>query len=205
MGPMTAPVSLVLLRGLLPDVPLKPGTIVNGRVLNARTVVLEGVRLQTTLPEGVEPGMRLRFQVKEATTERIHLQVVGPPEGREAQQAQQTQTAAQAQEVPPAAYALALPGGVTARIHVTEQDEEEERRGAGRQVRAVVVRYDSPTLGRMDVRLDGLAAAVHVSAGEPADRVREAADVLREALARAAGGPVQVTVHPRAETVNVRA
>jgi hypothetical protein len=44
-----------------------------------------------------------------------------------------------------------------------------------------------------------------VSAGEPADTVRGAAEVLRDALARVTGGPVQVTVHPRDETLDVRA
>jgi flagellar biosynthesis protein len=40
---------------------------------------------------------------------------------------------------------------------------------------AVVVRYDSPTLGRLDVRLDAQSAAVHVSDGDPALTVASAA------------------------------
>jgi hypothetical protein len=193
---MPAPVELVLVRGLLPDVGLKPGTILSGRVLDASTLVLAGVRLAAKLPAGVEPGQHLRLKVAEASTERIHLQVVD-------QQAPQT---AAAQPAPPSAavYAMALPGGVATRVHVEER-EEAGRRGEAGAARAVVVRYDSPTLGRMDVRIDRSSAAVHVSAGEPADRVRGAAEVLREALARVTGGPVQVTVHPREETLDVRA
>jgi len=69
----------------------------------------------------------------------------------------------------------------------------------------VVVRYDSPTLGRLDIRLDASSAAVHVSDGDPALRVRAAADQLRDALTQAGGAPVLVTVHPRAQTLNVQA
>jgi len=188
-------VNLVLLRGILPDLPLSPGTVVHARVLDARTLVLSGVRLAAQLPDGVEPGQRLRLRVEEASADRVHLRVV--------EQAQPP--AEQAPAVPPSAYEVALPGGAVARVHVEEREEAEAaRRGAG-EVRSVVVRYDSPTLGRLDVRLDRSAAAVHVSAGEPADTVRGAAEVLRDALARVTGGPVQVTVHPRSETLDVRA
>lgn len=198
---MAGPVDLVLLRGMLPDVPLRPGAVVHGRVLDARTLVLEGVRVQAQLPEGVEPGQRLRLRVEETGAERLHLRVlemVQPPPA--------APDPAAAPRVPPTAYAIALPGGVMARIHVEDDDDANTRRGPRGGARAaVVVRYDSPSLGRLDVRLDQASAAVHVSAGEPADRVRAAAGVLREALGRATGAPVQVTVHPRGETLDVRA
>jgi hypothetical protein len=192
---LAAPVNLVLLRGMLPDLPLSPGTVVHARVLDARTLVLAGVRMAAQLPDGVEPGQHLRLRVEDASAERVHLRVVEQPQ----------QAAEQAVAIPPSAYQLALPGGAVARVFVDEREEAEGGRGSPGEARAVVVRYDSPTLGRLDVRLDRAAAAVHVSAGEPADTVRGAADVLREALARVTGGPVQVTVHPRAETLDVRA
>jgi hypothetical protein len=181
---------------MLPDLPLTTGTVLNARVLDVRTLVLAGVRIPAKLPDGMVPGQQLRLRVEEAGAERVHLKVVeqaAPP------------AAEQAQAIPAAAYALALPGGAVARVHVEEREEAEARRGGGAAVRSVVVRYDSPTLGRLDVRLDRGAAAVHVSAGEPAEAVRGAADVLRVALARVTGGPVQVTVHPREETLDVRA
>jgi hypothetical protein len=193
-GPV--PINLVLLRGLLPDVGLTPGTVVHGRVLDARTLVLAGVRMAAQLPDGVEPGQRLRLRVEEASTDKLHLRVLDQP---------QAPVADQAAAVPATAYQLALPGGVTARVFVEEREASEGGRGAPGGAGAVVVRYDSPTLGRLDVRLDRSAAAVHVSAGEPAERVRGAADVLRDALARVTGGPVQVTVHPRTETLDVQA
>jgi hypothetical protein len=189
------PANLVLLRGLLPDLSLTPGTMVTARVLDARTLSLAGVRLAAQLPEGVAAGQVLRLRVAETSTERIHLQIV--------ETAGQTQAAAP--QVPPSAYQLALPGGAVARVHVEEREEAEGgKRGAG-QARSVVVRYDSPTLGRLDIRLDASSAAVHVSDGDPAARVRAAADQLRDALTEAGGAPVLVTVHPREQTLNVQA
>lgn len=191
-------VSLILLRGLLPDLPLSPGTLVSGRVLDAKTLVLHGVRLQAQLPEGVVAGQRLRMRVEEASADRLHLRIVDqPPSGTPTQESQGAQ-------VPAAAYALALPGGAQARIFVEPDEGGDGERGV-RHRAAVVVRYDSPTLGRLDVRLDEAAAAIHVADGEPAQRVRAAADVLAGALERARGAPVQVTVHPRQDTLDVRA
>jgi hypothetical protein len=165
-------------------------------VLDARTLNVAGVKLAAQLPGDVAAGQILRLRVEEASTDRIHLKIVEGP---------QAQAAEQAPQVPSSAYQVALPGGALARIHVEEREEAGGRKGGPGAARSVVVRYDSPTLGRLDVRLDRSAAAVHVSAGEPADRVRGAADVLRDALARVTGGPVQVTVHPRTETLDVQA
>jgi hypothetical protein len=192
------PISLVLLRGLLPDVKLTPGVVVQGRVLDARTLSIAGVRLQAQLPGDVVAGQVLRLRVEEASTERLHLRVVDPATPQAAQRADG------APQVPADAYQLALPGGILARIHVEEREAAGRRGGAG-AAKSVVVRYDSPTLGRLDVRLDAQSAAVHVSGGEPALTVAEAADALRDALARAAGAPVLVTVHPRDGTVDARA
>jgi hypothetical protein len=196
---MAGPIDLVLLRGMLPDVPLRPGAVVHGRVLDARTLVLEGVRLAAQLPEGAEAGQRLKLRVEESGRDglRLHvLETIQPPVAADA---------AAAPQVPASAYALALPGGAVARVHVQEDDDAAGGGRGGSARRSVVVRYDSPALGRLDIRLDRGAAAVHVSAGEPAERVRDAASVLRDALARVTGAPVQVTVHPRGEMLDVRA
>jgi hypothetical protein len=192
---MPGPVDLVLLRGMLPDLALTPGAVVHGRVLDARTLVLAGVRLAARLPEGVEPGQHLRLRVEETSNERVHLRVVEEPA--------QPQAAQQA-ELAPAAYQVALPGGAVARFSVEEREEAGRPGGGPGAARSVAVRYDSPTLGRLDIRLERGAAAVHVSAGEPAETVRGAAGVLREALGRVTGAPVRVTVHPRDETLDVR-
>jgi hypothetical protein len=196
------PVNLVLLRGLLPNLSLTPGTMLTARVLDARTLSLAGVKLAAQLPEGVAGGQVLRLRVQEASSERIHLQIVETARaGGSAAVAEQ----AAAPQVPPSAYQLALPGGAVARVHVEEREEAEGGKGGAGRARSVVVRYDSPTLGRLDIRLDASSAAVHVSDGDPAVRVRAAADQLREALTEAGGAPVLVTVHPRAKTLNVQA
>jgi hypothetical protein len=191
------PINVVLLRGLLPEIKLTPGTLVMARVLDPRTINVAGVKMTAQLPEGMVEGQVLRLRVEEASTDRIHLRIVEAP--RQAQQAEQ------APQVPNSAYQLALPGGVLARIHVEEREEAAGRKGGPGAARSVVVRYDSPTLGRLDVRLDAQSAAIHVSDGDPALTVAEAAGALRDALMEAAGAPVQVTVHPRPQTVNVQA
>jgi hypothetical protein len=202
-----APISLVLLRGLLPDVKLTPGVVVQGRVLDAKTLSIAGVKLAAQLPEGVVAGQVLRLRVEEASTERLHLRALPEPGGGgpQAQAAQQAEPAAAPPQVPANAYQLALPGGVLARFHVEEREEADGRRGGPAAARTVVVRYDSPTLGRLDVRLDAHSAAVHVSGGDPALTVADAAGALQDALMRATGAPVLVTVHPRDEMFDARA
>jgi hypothetical protein len=195
-----APINLVLLRGLLPDVKLTPGVVVQGRVLDARTLSIAGVKVAARLPADVVAGQVLRLRVEEASTEKLHLRVVPQPQG-----AQPAEQAAAAPQIPADAYQLALPGGILARVHVEELEEDGGRRGGAGAARSVVVRYDSPTLGRLDVRLDAQSAAVHVSDGDPALTVAQAAGALRDALMRATGVPVQVTVHPREETFDARA
>src|SRR4051794_39400845 len=192
-----APISLVLLRGLLPDLKLTPGVVVQARVLDPKTLSIAGVKLAAHLPEGVAAGQVLRLRVEEATTERLHLRVVEAP--------QQEAAAQKGVGGPDFAYQLALPGGALARIHVEERDAAQGRRGGQAAAASVVVRYDSPSLGRLDIRLDARSAAIHVSDGDPAQQVADAAGVLRDALARVSGQPVQVTVHPRSETLDVRA
>src|SRR5216110_69302 len=140
---MAGRVDLVLLRGLLADLPLRDGTVLGARVLERQgargLLALAGGRVWATLPEGVEPGARLRLRVVEAGPERVHLQIV--PE-------QVAQTAApEAQTV----YPLPLPGAVTARLVVEER--EPAAGGAGRSpARVVLLRVDSPALGRLDLR-----------------------------------------------------
>ncbi len=201
-------VDLVLLRGMLPELPLAPGSLVTGRVADARTLILEGVRMQATLPPGAEPGHRYQMRVEQASAERLALKIIAELPSAEAaargehahgaQQAAGAERALQGQ-----AYPLVLPGGTNATLYV-------ERDAAGRPAtdgggRPVVIRYDSPSLGRLDIRLDRESAAIHVSAGEPADRVRAGAGELRAALERVRGAGVQVTVHPRLGTYDARA
>ena len=131
-----------------------------------------------------------------------HLADAGTTTGARATE-QASSQAQQSAQIPVQAYAMALPGGIEARVYVTEDtDDPESPDAAGRPV---VLRYDSPTLGRLDVRLDRLSAAVHAPIGEPAERIRSRIDELKVALERAQGHEVQVTLHPRPQTYDARA
>jgi hypothetical protein len=195
-------IDALLLRGVLADTVLRPGATLGGKVLERNgalgLLLLAGTPLVAQLPEGVAAGQRLRLRVQEATAERLTLQVL--PDGA----APQAPAATAAQAPPASAYALALPGGAVARVAV--QEREAGGRGAtGGAGGAVALRYDSPALGRLDLRIEAGACAIHVAAGEPAAAVRSGIDELRVALSSAMGRPVQITVHPREETFDVRA
>jgi hypothetical protein len=153
---------LVLLRTALASPSLRLGAVVSARVLDRGVLSLLGARVPATLPEDVRPGDVLRLTVKEAGPDRILLQVV--------------------QQAPPVATPpVMLPGGATARVI------HEEGAGA-RGERAVTLRYDSATLGRLDIRLSSAGATVLASEGPPADAARAAAGELAGAL----GAPVAV-------------
>jgi hypothetical protein len=161
---ISAAAELILLRTVLSGPALRPGAVLAARVLENGLLSLAGVRVQASLPDDVQPGDALRLRVKELGPERIVLQVVPDP--------------------PPAATSVvALPGGATVRI--VADAERAGARGAGR---AVVLRYDSPALGRLDMHLSTAGATVHATEGPPADAARAAAGDLATAL----GAPVAV-------------
>jgi hypothetical protein len=176
---MAGSVDVVLLRGLLAELSLRPGAVLGARVLErdgARGLLaLEGGRVWATLPEGIGPGARLRLRVVEATPERVHLQVVGDPASP-----------------PPAVHPLALPG---AQLTIVER-ETSAGRSAGHPARTVLLRVDSPALGRLDLRIRTDAVTVQAAAGEPVARARAGADALRSALQGALGHSVPVSVEP---------
>jgi hypothetical protein len=150
---------LILLRTALASPTLHPGAVVAARVLDRGVLSLLGARVPATLPDDVRPGDVLRLRVQEASPERILLQVVQQPP-------------------PTATAAVMLPGGATAR----GIEEEEAGAAAGRAERAVTLRYDSVTLGRLDIRLSAAGATIHASEGPPADAARAAAGELAGAL-----------------------
>jgi hypothetical protein len=156
--------------------------VIGARVLErdgARGLLaLEGGRVWATLPEGVEPGARLRLRVVEAGPERVHLQVVRDT------------------PAPPTVYPLPLPAPATAQLAVLEREAAARRRPGDRPARTVLLRVDSPALGRLDLRVSTDAVTVQAAAGAPAARARDEADALRSALRDALGRPVPVTVEP---------
>ena len=144
----------------------------------------------------------LRLRVEEASTERLHLRVVEPPSAPQLQNAQQADASP---TVPADAYQLVLPGGILARIHVEEREEAGQARRARAPAKSVVVRYDSPTLGRLDVRARRAVGGGARLRRRPGVDGRPERGRPADALVAATGGPVLVTVHPRDVTVNARA
>lgn len=200
---MTAPVALTMLRAVAPDVPLTVGSILGARVLSREgdrgTLLLLGARLAAQLPDGVKEGDALRVRVQEASAEKLVLKVVETPDAPPAQ------TPAQLTTLPP----LALPNGAVARLFVEPDEDGGGAHGAEDRARTVFLRYDSPTLGRIDIALtltgDAIGAALQLSAGEPARAARGGSAALQGALAAAAARPALVQVLARDETVDLRA
>jgi hypothetical protein len=163
---------------LLPDaeLPVLPvGTVLRGRVLPDRALLLDGVRFPAaTLPSELRPGELLRLEVTDVQPDRLALQVVDrtmPP--------------------PPPPVLVPLPGGAQLLV-----ERDGGARAAAGEPPAVTVRFDAPRLGRMDVRLDLDGAAVHVGPGA-LDEALAAASTLAQALSGATGRPARVSVLPR--------
>jgi len=201
-------VQLVLLKALAgmgarpQEQPLREGAVLPGRVLKGGAIMLAGVRLAATLPPGLEPGALVRLKVREASAERLVLQVVDQaPEA----------PAAQAPAAPVPTVAVALPGGAAARLLLEAPDPDggtdPSRAARGRST--VTLRYESAGLGRVDLALTleggAVRAVAHVPAGEVAQRLRAASGDLRAALTGALGRPATVDVVAHAEVLDVSA
>ena len=201
---MAAPIDLILLRGLVADLPLREGALLGAKVVERQgdrgLLAFAGARVWATLPDDVPEGTRLRLRVTEASVDRVTMQVVAPPAG-EASSASQTAAA------PPPMWtgSVALPGGAHAHLIVTRESEGSGGSGGDGAPLSVLLRYDSPELGRMDMLVSGEGVSISAASGEPADRARAAAGVLRSALVGATGRAATVTVHDRTETVDLHA
>src|SRR5689334_9962222 len=144
-------VQLVLLRSLLGELPLKPGSVLAARVLDARTISLAGVRMEASLPEGVEAGTTMRVRVREATSERLLLQVVGSSSHEAGEASSATAAAAQPQPIALSAP-IPLPGGASAQLFVDpDEDPGAEGGSSGPRVQTVTLRYESAGVGRLDL------------------------------------------------------
>lgn len=201
--PAVITVDLVLLRGALADTVLRPGMVLAGRVTERvgahGLLLLHGAPVVAQLPEGVAAGDRLRLRVAEAGADRVLLQVL-------TEDAAAPGAAPAATLSPLTPLTIPLPGGAQAQLRA-ESDGGAEAGGArgGPGGTAVWLRLDTPQMGRLDLRIDGLSCAVAVSAGSPASAARDALPALREALASAVGRPLLVTLHPRTQALDVRA
>jgi hypothetical protein len=182
-------VEAALLRAQLPELTLRPGMTLPGRVMERHgqmgLLMLAGTPLAAQLPDDLQAGDRLRLRVEDVG-EQVVLRTVDTPAAAGTQAA-----------TPPPEVALPLPGGRQAEVRVTEKADE--RRGAEDPV-SVGLTYESPALGTLDLRLvqqpggAGLQVTVGATAGAPEERVRGAAEGLRRALAEATGLPATVRV-----------
>src|SRR3954447_1388943 len=137
-------VEAALLRAQLPELVLRPGMTLPARVMERHgqmgLLLLASTPLAAQLPDELKAGDRLRLRVEDVG-EQVVLRTVETPSSQQAQQSQHA--------VPPE-VALPLPGGRQAEIRVTEQAAG--RRGDCEPV-TVALDYDSPALGKLDLRL----------------------------------------------------
>src|SRR5262249_57824496 len=96
------------------------------------------------------------------------------------------------------AVPVPLPGGLAAQLLVGEREGGSE---VGGRRSEVAITYGSPSLGALDFRLavEGGTITAHVKAkeGAPYELAAGQAEELRDALNRATGKAVQLSVSPR--------
>jgi hypothetical protein len=185
-------VAAALLRAQLPDVPLREGASMMARVASRgdthAVIVIAGIPVRAQIPPDVEAGATLKLKVEEVTPERVTLRI-------DPQQPAQVQTQTPTPLIGNAAPALQLPP----RVEVEERPAR--RRGAdGEPADVVSLAFTSPTLGRLDLRLelrgDRLLAEVTTPAGRPHAIAAEGSERLRAKLEES-GLAATVNVRPR--------
>jgi len=177
--------------------------IAPGRALMARVVTADGLGrgslniagalIDAALPKDIQAGQELRLTVRHVSAERVELSL-----------ADQNAPAVASEAVP-------LPGGGT--VRVSERDAGGSgghgSGGSGTDRHTLNLRYEAPTLGAVDLRLeldpDALRISTTVAAGAPYDLALDNAGDLRDALSEALGRPVTVEVSPRREPLDVYA
>jgi hypothetical protein len=187
------PIAVVaaLLRQQMPDVSFRVGSTLMARVASRgeqhAVIVLAGIPLTAEIPAGVETGATLRLKVHEVTPERVTLQIDQ-----------------QAQIVNPQA-----PLPQADRPLVTVEEPPHRGGGAdGEPADIVALSFNSPALGRLDLRLElrgeRLLADVTTPAGPPLALAQASTERLRANL-EAAGLDPTVRVHQRREPLDVYA
>ena len=98
-------ITAALLRGQLPDVPLREGASMMARVASRgashAVIVIAGVPVKAQIPPEVQAGATLRLRVQEVTAERVLLQIMPQPGAAKAPAQGQPQLPAQPPPQPP--------------------------------------------------------------------------------------------------------
>jgi D-serine deaminase-like pyridoxal phosphate-dependent protein len=185
-------VSALLLRNQMPDLLLRPGTAIVARVASRGeehgVLVLAGVPITAQLPDEVQAGATLYLRVREVGPERVVLSLDAPP-------------------INPAVQAPPAPRAERARVTVGEPP----RRGAGDEQdgAGVTLAFESPALGRLDLRIELGSGSVRTAVTAPAGRAFALADAgaerLREGLEARTGLAASVRVTPRREPLDLYA
>lgn len=221
-GPLAiSPQALRVLVG--PDIKIVPGRAVMARVVQAPpgqkgSLSIAGYLLDAELPENVQAGQDLRLVIRDVNPERVLLAITDPHEEGRAQSDQQAQPGTQAPQAQPvhaepvdpsltAPPPVPLPGG--GEVQVTERDAG----GAGGEAgdrQNVLLRYNAPALGSVDLRFQmdagALSLSVTLPAGQPLELAQAGAESLRQALLQAVPGrAVAVSVAPRREPLDLYA
>jgi len=187
-----AVVDAALLRAEMPELLLRPGHSVVARVASRGegplgVLVLAGVPLRAQLPDEVKAGETLRLTVTEVSPERLVLRMDA------------------------AAMAMAAPAPqqpAPARVGVDEAPRR--RRGSGGEEEAsIALRFETPALGRLDLRVELTAGTVRATVaavpGRSFDLANGGADALRETLAATTARQASVQVIPRREPLDLYA
>ena len=177
-------VAAALLREQLPGVTLRPGSTVMARVASVHeqraVLVLAGVPLTAEVPADVENGATLRLKVREVTPERVTLQID-----------------------PQAVVPQAPPSQVQEPRVLVEEPPHRGRGEDGEPADIVSLSFTSPTLGRIDLRLElngvRLLTDVTTPAGPATDLARGSSERLRANLEGKGLDPT-VRVRPRRQS-----
>src|SRR4051812_3051505 len=198
-------VTAALLRNQLPDVTIREGASIMARVLSKgeghAVITIAGIPVTAQLPPEVPAGATLRLKVQEVTPERVTLQIA--PD----QPAPQPPAATQAS--PNQVIGTFAPGAEPVQAKVEVEERAARRRGAdGEPADVVSLAFTSPTLGRLDLRLelrgDRLLTEITTPAGHPHAIANEGAERLRARL-EAAGLEATVKVRPRHQPLDLYA
>src|SRR3954471_17939405 len=178
-------VAAALLRAQLPDVPLREGATLMARVASRgeshAVIVLAGMPLTAQVPPDVQAGATLKLKVQEVTPERVTLQI-------------------DPAVTQPPVLAAPAPAHVPRPEVSVDEPPSKRREAGGEEVSTVSLAFNSPALGRLDLRLElrgeRLLAEVTTPAG-PAHQVATAgAERLRARLTETGLEPT-VRVLPR--------
>ena len=182
-------IKTLLLQAQFPELTLRPGTSIVGRVLSRGAdhgvLVIAGVPLTAQLPAEIgKTGETLRLLVSDVTPERVTLQLE--------------------QVLPPGGQPAPLPAD---RPRVAVQEQPRKVLVDGEERSTVAISFQSPALGRLDLRLEVGGTRVRAGVEAPPGRSYELADAaaarLQASLHAGTGLEADVRVTPRREPLDL--